>query len=86
MKIRSSPRELAGCHEVREVLGQRGNDLVRRAGETVVRRENDVNRPIDGRPMAGGFDPDRGESHARGDWHQGTTGRSSAAFSIDIQI
>jgi hypothetical protein len=38
MKIPFSPRELAGCYEVRQVLGQGGIDLVCRADETVVRR------------------------------------------------
>ena len=53
MKIPSSHRELAGCYEVRHVLGQSGKDLVFRADETVVRRGNDVNGAIDGRPVAG---------------------------------
>jgi hypothetical protein len=53
MKIPSSLRELAGCYEVRHVLGQSCNDLVFRADETVVRRGNDVNGAIDGRPVAG---------------------------------
>jgi len=44
MKIPSSPRELAGCYEVRQVLGQSGKDLVFGADETVVRRGNDVHR------------------------------------------
>jgi hypothetical protein len=72
MKIRSSPRELAGRDEVREVLGQRGRELVYCADETVVRWGNDVDGVIDGRPVAGAFDPDRGESHlnAHGDWRK----------------
>jgi hypothetical protein len=53
VKIPTSPRELAGCHEVRRVLGQSGKDLVFRADETVARRGNDVNGAIDGRPVAG---------------------------------
>jgi len=53
MKIPSSPRELAGCYEVRQVLGQGGMDLVYRADETVARRGDDVNGAIDGRPAAG---------------------------------
>ncbi len=48
MKIASSPRELAGCYEVRQVLGQSGKDLVFRADETVVRRGNDVNGDLRG--------------------------------------
>jgi|HubBroStandDraft_4_1064222.scaffolds.fasta_scaffold1061416_1 hypothetical protein len=70
MKVRSSPRELAGCSEVRQVLGKRRKDLVYRADETVVLRGNDANGVIDGRPVAGAFDPDRGESHAHGDWRK----------------
>jgi len=38
MKILSSPRGLAGCYEVRQVLGQSGKELVYRADETVVRQ------------------------------------------------
>jgi len=53
MKIPSSPRELAGCYEVRQVLGQSGEDLVVRADERVVRWGNDVNGAIDGRPVLG---------------------------------
>ena len=53
MKTPSSPRELAGCYEDRQVLGQSGKDLVFRADETFVRRGNDVNDAIDGRPVAG---------------------------------
>jgi hypothetical protein len=45
-------RELAGCHEVRQVLGQSGKDLVFRTDETVLRRGNDVNGAIDGRLVA----------------------------------
>jgi hypothetical protein len=53
MKILSSPRELAGSYEVRQVLGQSGRDLVFRGDGTVVRRGNDVDGAIDGRPVAG---------------------------------
>jgi len=48
MKIPTPPREVAGCDEVRQVLGQRGRDLVFRAGATVVRRGNDVNGDLRG--------------------------------------
>jgi hypothetical protein len=48
MKILSSPRELAGGYEVRQVLGQSGEDLVYRADEMVVRRGNDVNGDLRG--------------------------------------
>jgi len=53
MKIPSSPRKLAGCYEVRQVLGQSGEDLVVRADERGVRWGNDVNGAIDGRPVLG---------------------------------
>jgi hypothetical protein len=72
MKIRSSPRDLAGCNEVRQVLGQRGRDLVYRADEIVVRRGNNANSAIDGRAVAGAFDQDRRESYLNwhGDWRK----------------
>jgi hypothetical protein len=38
MEIFFSARELAGCYNVRQILGQSGMDLVYRAEETVVRR------------------------------------------------
>src|ERR1700730_10917706 len=63
MKIPSSPRESAGCYEVRQVLGQSGKDLVFRADETVVRRGNDVNGAIDWSAGGWAFDPHPGESH-----------------------
>jgi hypothetical protein len=53
MKIPSSPKELAGSYEVRQVLGHSDEGLVFRSGETVVRWGNDVNAAIDGWPVAG---------------------------------
>jgi hypothetical protein len=37
-KIPSSSKGLAGCYDVRQVLGQSGKSLVCRADETVVRQ------------------------------------------------
>jgi hypothetical protein len=53
MKTRSSPRELTGCHKVRQAFGQDCMDLAYRSNETVVRRGNDANDAIDGRAVAG---------------------------------
>ncbi|MGA7945200.1 MAG: hypothetical protein WBP65_04040 [Candidatus Sulfotelmatobacter sp.] len=47
MDTPASPRKLAGCYEVRQILGQGGMGLVYRAYDTVVRREVAVKTILD---------------------------------------